>query len=177
MKATLVVLVVFLVGLICLFKGDGSPKLEITELVGKPSSEQKGESQLMVLLDAPFAKKFGNTQLPIQEELDLIQLAFQDYLSFVKKGYRRPIGNNRDFVDVMTGNNFYRIAPIPPRHPRINRRGELTDRSGRPYAIHPLSEDTIEVRAAGKDGALWTGDDVVNLTLAGKELKERLNKR
>ncbi|MDB4566763.1 hypothetical protein N9Z78_02055, partial [Akkermansiaceae bacterium] len=76
-----------------------------------------------------------------------------------------------------TGNNPYRIAPVPPQHPRINDRGELTDRLGIPYVIHPLAEDVIEVRAAGKDGVLWTEDDVVNLTPTGKELKQRLNEK
>jgi hypothetical protein len=177
MKATLVFLVVFLIGLICLFQDDESAGSKTTEPVEETSFDQKGKNQLMVLSDAPFAKKFGQGQLSIHEELDLIQLAFQDYRSFVKKGYRRPIGDNRDFVQAMTGNNFYRIAPIPPRHPRINRRGELTDRSGNPFVIHPLSEDAIEVRAAGKDGVIWTEDDIVNLTLAGRELKKRVNKR
>jgi hypothetical protein len=177
MKATLVFLVVFLIGLICLFQDDESAGSKTTEPVEETSFVQKGKNQLMVLSDAPFAKKFGQGQLSIHEELDLIQLAFQDYRSFVKKGYRRPIGDNRDFVQAMTGNNFYRIAPIPPRHPRINRRGELTDRSGNPFVIHPLSEDAIEVRAAGKDGVIWTEDDIVNLTLAGRELKKRVNKR
>ena len=177
MKATLVFLVVFLIGLICLFQDDESAGSKTTEPIEETSLDQKGKNQLMVLSDAPFAKKFGQGQLSIYEELDLIQLAFRDYRSFVKKGYRRPIGDNRDFVEAMTGNNFYRIAPIPPRHPRINRRGELTDQSGNPYAIHPLSEDAIEIRAAGKDGVLWTEDDVVNLTLAGRELKKRVNKR
>jgi hypothetical protein len=177
MKVALVSLMVFLVGLICLFKGERSRKSEMIEPRGEALPDQKTESQLIILADASFAKKFGQAQLSIHEELDLIQVAFQDYLSFVKKGYRRPIGDNRDFVEAMTGNNFYRIAPIPPRHPRINRRGELTDRLGNPYAIHPLSEETIEVRAAGKDGVLWTDDDVVNLTLAGRELKKRVNER
>ena len=177
MKATLVFLVVFLIGLICLFQDDESASSKTTEPIEETSLDQKGKIQLMVLSDAPFAKKFGQTQLSIHEELDLIQLAFQDYRSFVKKKYRRPIGDNRDFVEAMTGNNFYRIAPIPPRHPRINRRGELTDRLGNPYAIHPLSEDAIEVRAAGEDGVLWTRDDVVNLTLAGRELKKGVNQR
>ena len=106
MKATLVFLVVFLIGLICLFQDDESAGSKTTEPIEETSLDQKGKNQLMVLSDAPFAKKFGQGQLSIHEELDLIQLAFQDYRSFVKKGYRRPIGDNRDFVEAMTGNNF-----------------------------------------------------------------------
>ena len=177
MKAALAFLIVLSVGLVWLFRDDGSRELETAGTKSELAPEQDNATQATILADAPFAQKFGQEELSVREELDLLQLAFQDYLSFVKKGQRRPIGDNRDFVEVMTGNNPYRIAPVPPQHPRINDRGELTDRLGIPYVIHPLAEDVIEVRAAGKDGVLWTEDDVVNLTPTGKELKQRLNEK
>ena len=177
MKTALTFLVILLGGLFWFFKSDGFQKPEILDLKLERRSDQTANSQVTILANAPFAKKFGNEDLSIHEELDLLQLAFQDYLSFVKKRYRRPIGDNRDFVEVMTGNNHYRIAPIPPQHPRINNRGELTDRLGNPYAIHPLAEDIIEVRAVGTDGLLWTEDDVINLTLAGRELEKKRKNR
>ena len=177
MKAAIVCLVVLSACLIWFFRDDDSSEPEPLRTKEVALPDQKAKSQITVLADAPFAQKFGQENLSIQEELDLLQLAFQDYLSFVKNDYRKPIGDNRDFVEVMTGNNPYRIAPIPPQHPRINDRGELTDRLGVPYAIHPLAEDVIEVRAAGKDGILWTDDDVVNLSTSGKEMKERINER
>ena len=179
MKAALAcfVLVVVSAGLIWFLRDAQSSDLRSSDPKLEAAPNQESKSQLTILADAPFAQKFGQEELSIQEELDLLQLAFQDYLSFVKRGYRRPIGDNRDFVGVMTGNNPYRIAPIPPQHPRINGRGELTDRLGIPYAIHPLAEDVIEVRAAGKDGVLWTDDDVVNLSVRARDLKESANKR
>ena len=84
MKATFVFLVVFLIGLICLFQDDELASSKITEPIEETPLDQKGKNQLMVLSDAPFAKKFGQGQLSIHEELDLIQLAFRDYRSFVK---------------------------------------------------------------------------------------------
>ena len=63
MKATLVLLLAFLIGLICLFKGDQSPNAQITEPMEETLPDQKGENQLMVLSDASFAKKIGQTQL------------------------------------------------------------------------------------------------------------------
>lgn len=137
----------------------------------------KNNSNIVILHDAPFAKSFGVGDITSSDELALIQLAFQDYLSFVKAGQRSPIGDNRDFVKVLTGGNLQRIAPIPPGHPRINSAGELVDRGGVPFAIHPLSQTLLEVRAAGEDGLLWTDDDVVNLTPKGRDLKQKLNER
>lgn len=138
---------------------------------------QQKSIEITVLHDAPFAQEFGRKELSTAEELQLIQLAFQDYLSVVKKPYRRPIGDNRDFVKMLTGANAYRIAPIPPQHPRINEKGELTDKRGTAFAIHPLAQDVIEVRAAGKDGVLWTKDDEINLTETGKDLIEKIEGR
>ena len=138
---------------------------------------QQKPIEITVLYDAPFAQEFGRKELSTAEELQLIQLAFQDYLSFVKKPYRRAIGDNRDFVEVLTGVNTYRIAPIPPQHPRINEKGELTDKRGMAFAIHPLAQDVIEVRAAGKDGVLWTKDDEINLTEIGKGLIGKIEGR
>lgn len=177
MKVVVACLVVLSACLIWFLRRDDSLESGPLETKEEALPDQKVKSQITVLADAPFAQKFGQSDLSIREELDLLQLAFQDYLSFVKSDYRKPIGDNRDFVEVMTGNNPHRIAPIPPQHPRINERGELTDRLGIPYAIHPLAEDVIEVRAAGKDGILWTDDDVVNLSTSGKEMKERIDER
>ncbi len=130
----------------------------------------------IVLSDAPFAQEFGKGETSDFRELDLIQMAFQDYLSFVKPGYRRPIGDNRDFTVLLTGANPYKIAPIPPGHARINRQGELIDRRGIPFAIHPLAADAVEVRAAGKDRRLWTEDDLVSMSERGKLLMKKVLK-
>ncbi|MFT6862535.1 MAG: hypothetical protein ACJAVK_001093 [Akkermansiaceae bacterium] len=148
-------------------QGDAKPLAELKETPGS-------RTEVLVLHDAPFALNFGKGEVSAEQELALIQLAFQDYLSFVKVGQRGPIGDNRDFVKKLTGGNVQRVAPIPPGHPRINVRQELTDRFGIPFAIHPLSSGVIEVRAAGPDKLLWTPDDQVSLTASGKALKDQL---
>ena len=179
MKRTIIVPVFLVVVSFLLYREirpeDQMPEQNAVE-AGSPDRVESGES-VLVLDQSPFAQRFGDEQLSVEEELELIQLAYRDYLSYVKKGYRRPIGDNRDFVDVMTGKNRHGIAPIPPGHSRINHRRELVDRSGIPYAIHLLSQDTIEVRAAGNDGVLWTDDDPVSLTVSGARIKEELNAR
>ncbi len=177
MKVMVAFLAALSVSLLWFFRDRCSVELEPPQAITSTTPNPESGDQPTILADAPFAQKFGNEELSIHEELELIQLAFQDYLSFVKKRYRRPIGDNLDFVEAMTGKNSFRIAPIPPNHSRINDRGELTDRMGIPFAIHPLAEDAIEVRAVGEDGLLWTDDDVVNLTPKGRDLKQKLNER
>ena len=145
-----------------------------TLLTKDPSSTVTQEkANVVILADAPFMQEFGNAETSEERELELIQLAFQDYLSFVKKGWRRPLGDNIDFTALLSGGNPYRIAPIAPAHERVNVRGELTDRNGIPFFIHPLSEELIEVRAAGPDGEFGTLDDLLSVTVRGHEVRER----
>lgn len=175
MKTALVILGLGAVLLILFFREPGATDLRQDAGVLVEREEPSGSrGGIQVLTDAPFASKFGKVELSDQQELELIQLAFQDYLSFVKEGQREAIGDNRDFVKALTGGNVQRIAPIPPEHPRINSKQELTDRHGIPFAIHPLSSTAIEVRAAGPDQLLWTPDDHISLTTSGEDLKNRL---
>ena len=131
---------------------------------------------IVVLVDNPFAREFGKSEIDEKAELVLVQQAYRDYLDFVKIDYRRPIGDNKDFVTELTGGNLYKIAPIPPSHPRINSQGELVDAQGVPFAIHPIAEDIIEVRSSGLDMQLWTDDDLVLLTERGNMIKNNVLK-
>ena len=63
--------------------------------------------------------------------------------------------------DLLMGRNRLGLALLPPDHPAVNPRGELCDRWGRPFFFHQLSGTRLELRSAGPDRQLWTGDDVV----------------
>ena len=44
---------------------------------------------------------------------------------------------------------------------RVNARGELVDNWGTPFFFHSLSRTEMEIRSAGPDHKMWTGDDLV----------------
>ena len=139
--------------------------------------EEQPEPELLplrVLADAPFATEFGQDGTTPERELQLVLLAFGDYLQFVKGRYRRPFGFNEELVALLVGGNPLRIAPIPPDHPRIDSGGRLADRWGTPFDIHPLSSTAIEVRSAGPDKKMWTGDDLRDTSLSGQDVLDRM---
>ena len=74
---------------------------------------------------------------------------------------RRPaLGFNEDLTRVLSSEDFLGDAALPATHPAL-RNGQLIDRWGRPWLVHPLAGDLIQVRSAGPDGKLFTADDLV----------------
>jgi len=87
----------------------------------------------------------------IGEFIDLYQKVFQQ---------GNPIGLNEDITAVLTGHNAKNGILFPPNNPMIVK-GQLVDRWGTPYWFHPSSSTQMEIRSAGPDRNLFTGDDVV----------------
>jgi hypothetical protein len=72
-----------------------------------------------------------------------------------------PVGSNAEITQSLNGGNPKQTKfPIADGN-SINDKGELTDVWGTPYFFHQLSANTTEIRSAGPDKTMWTGDDVV----------------
>lgn len=78
-------------------------------------------------------------------------------------GYRlvfgeNPVGtDNEEFASALAGENAKNVVFIDPN---LLVDGQLLDRFGSPYVFHPLKADVMGLRSPGKDGQLWTKDDV-----------------
>ncbi len=72
-----------------------------------------------------------------------------------------PVGDNAEITAALAGDNSRGYAPLPSDHPAINPRGELVDRWGTAFFFHQLSGDLMEIRSAGPDRRMHTGDDLV----------------
>jgi hypothetical protein len=73
-----------------------------------------------------------------------------------------PVGTNPEITDALNGNNPKHINFInADGGMRINGEGELIDAWGTPFFFHQISGTETEVRSAGPDKVMWTGDDVV----------------
>ena len=142
--------------------------------VSAPPPETSDLLPLTVLRDAPFAQEFGAEGTSPARELELVQLAFADYLSFVKERYQKPFGYHEELLALLVGGNPLRVAPVPPDHPRIDPQGRLTDHWGTAFDIHPLSSTAIEIRSAGPDREMHTADDLHNVTPSGQEILDAM---
>lgn len=84
-----------------------------------------------------------------------------EFVDLYRKSFSQmSVGSNEDFTAIITGQNPKKGVLFPPGSPMIVK-GQLVDRWGTPYWLHPSSGASLEVRSAGPDKNLFTPDDVV----------------
>jgi len=120
---------------------------------------QAQQDVLIVPEMAAAARALNAPDSTVQGDLELLETLVAFYRR-ANGGDNPPGGLNEEIVDRLRGKNERRLAVIPPDHPSIDSRGQLLDRWGTPFWFHPISRDTLEIRSAGPDKALWTADDV-----------------
>lgn len=72
-----------------------------------------------------------------------------------------PTGSNAEIMKAVMGGNKKGAQLGPPTGMALNQDGELVDRWGTPVFFHQLSGNEMEIRSAGPDRKLYTGDDVI----------------
>jgi hypothetical protein len=71
-----------------------------------------------------------------------------------------PTGSNAEIMKAVMGGNKKGAQLGPPTGMALNQEGELVDRWGTPVFFHQLSGNEMEIRSAGPDRKLYTGDDI-----------------
>jgi hypothetical protein len=89
--------------------------------------------------------------------VDRVQFAIRDYRLALGGN---PIGDNSEITRALLGDNIKQVKFPVPEGSQVNGQGELCDPWGTPYFFHAVSRDRMEIRSAGPDGKMWTGDDV-----------------
>lgn len=97
-----------------------------------------------------------HTQTPLND-LEIVNEFFDMYR---KTFSQLPVGSNEDLTAVLTGRNPLEGVLFPADSPMIVK-GQIVDRWGSPYWMHPNSGWHMEIRSAGPDRSLFTSDDVV----------------
>jgi hypothetical protein len=72
-----------------------------------------------------------------------------------------PVGTNPEITRALNGDNPRHVKFLKPDGNRVNENGELIDPWGTPYFFHQLSGTEMEIRSAGPDKIMYTGDDLV----------------
>jgi hypothetical protein len=93
----------------------------------------------------------------VLETLENVHFALRDYRAALGGN---PVGTNAEVTAALLGDNPKQMKLPLPEKSRINGAGELCDPWGTPYFFHQISATKMEVRSAGPDQKLWTGDDI-----------------
>jgi hypothetical protein len=92
----------------------------------------------------------------LENDLQHVQMMVRDYCTAVGEN---PIGTNSEIMKAVLGDNLKQAKIGAPEGQSLNGKGELVDRWGSPYFFHQVSKTKMEIRSAGPDRVMWTGDD------------------
>ena len=90
-------------------------------------------------------------------ELEEVQMMLRDFRTRMGDN---PVGSNAEIMQSVMGGNPAAARLGPPPGQTLNADGELLDPWGTPYFFHQLSAIRMEVRSAGPDKTMWSGDDL-----------------
>lgn len=130
-----------------------------------PATEPTAQATPPAPLSAPPAAAGflpgSNTEVPaeqvdISEDLSAVDSAIRNYHAVHGEN---PVGSNAEITTALFINNPKQMKPEVPAGSRINADGQLCDRWGTPYFFHQVSGTEMEIRSAGPDRKMWTGDD------------------
>lgn len=109
---------------------------------------------------SPAVLQLNSSSSTVIADLQIVSNVLEAFrTNFPAQG--NPVGENSEITAALTGDNPLHVAFIPPNHPAINAHGDLCDRWSTPFFFHQLSRTQMEIRSAGPDRKLWTGDDIV----------------
>jgi hypothetical protein len=96
-----------------------------------------------------------------EKDLEIVRQLISQYFTAMQNLPGPPVGDNADLMRAMSGKNPLRLRVIPEGSGVLGADGQLVDRWGTPYHLHKLAASYFEVRSAGPDRKLFTGDDLV----------------
>jgi hypothetical protein len=102
------------------------------------------------------ATEIPATAEDISEDLSAVDSTIRNFQAVHGEN---PIGSNAEITAALLGNNLKQIKLEVPAGSRLNSEGEMCDRWGTPYFFHQVSGTEMEIRSAGPDRRMWTGDD------------------
>jgi hypothetical protein len=116
---------------------------------------------------SPLAADLNSPDSDAMHDVKTVHALLRLYLRALHHRQGPPIGDDIDLAHVLTGHNPMHFVIIPAGNPALSADGHLIDRWGTPYFIHPIGYGVFEIRSAGPDRKLFTGDDIVDGPAAG----------
>lgn len=131
----------------------GGPPPALDALSAAPKMEPASPPALPAV-----AQTAESSSLPPRTILENMSRTIQQYASMLGEN---PVGTNPEITSALQGENSKHINFLKDDGNRVNARGELVDAWGTPYFFHQISGHEMEIRSAGPDRVMYTGDDLV----------------
>jgi hypothetical protein len=143
----------------------GSDEAGVREAVVEASVEKVPEVVLTQKEQAaggsPLVAELLRREGAPEKDLEIVRQLISQYFTAMQNRPGPPVGDNADLMRAMSGKNPLRLRVIPEGSGVLGADGQLVDRWGTPYHLHKLAESYFEIRSAGADRKLFTGDDLV----------------
>jgi hypothetical protein len=102
---------------------------------------------------------FPEANLPAVTVLENMRAAVRLYQAQFREN---PVGDNAEISRALTGENPKQAVFAQAEDGlKLNSLGQMIDNWGTPIFFHSLSRSEMEIRSAGPDRRMWTGDDLV----------------
>ena len=108
-------------------------------------------------------KGYGKAEGTVQGDLTAMAEVLGNFALLVKGNYPLPLGANEELVAALRGKNAVGLEFVSGESAALNEKGQLVDRWGTPLFFHARARDEVDIRSAGPDREMWTGDDVHRL--------------
>ncbi len=134
-----------------------APQPAPVEIVRPPPVPAPDSSPIIALPVTEAAATLNTADTLPADDLSTIDLLFAE---FRKNHGGNPVGENEEITASLLGKNPKHLAYLPTSGSFLDGSRKLIDRWGTPYVFHSLTASRTEIRSAGPDRELWTGDDV-----------------
>ena len=104
---------------------------------------------------------YGEPSQPPARDLKLLSHAIENFLLVSKSLRDRPLATNTDWSNALRGQLPGADRWLSDGNRVFGTTGQLSDRWGSPLFFHALGGRRWEIRSAGPDRELWTGDDTI----------------
>jgi hypothetical protein len=108
-------------------------------------------------------KGYGKAEGTVQGDLTAMAEVLGNFALLVKGSDPLPLGANEELVAALRGKNAVGLEFVSGESAALNEKGQLVDRWGTPLFFHARARDEVDIRSAGPDREMWTGDDVHRL--------------
>jgi hypothetical protein len=108
-------------------------------------------------------KGYGKAEGTVQGDLTAMAEVLGNFALLVKGNDPLPLGANEELVAALRGKNAVGLEFVSGESAALNEKGQLVDRWGTPLFFHARARDEVDIRSAGPDQEMWTGDDVHRL--------------